>query len=72
MQLETQNLEVARENLDIAFDRYRLGALSGFELREVQKNLLEAEERLLSIQYQAKMAEITLLQISGKIIGYEV
>ncbi|MFN3556193.1 MAG: TolC family protein [Bacteroidales bacterium] len=66
--LETQNLEVARENLDIAFDRYRLGALSGFELREVQKNLLEAEERLLSIQYQAKMAEISLLQLSGRIL----
>ncbi|MFW5725972.1 MAG: TolC family protein [Bacteroidota bacterium] len=68
LSLETQNLEVARENLDIAFDRYRLGALSGFELREVQKDLLEAEERLLSIQYQAKMAEISLLQISGRIL----
>lgn len=66
--METQNLEVARENLDIAFERYRLGALSGFELREVQKDLLEAEERLLSIQYQAKMAEISLMQISGRIL----
>ncbi len=71
LELETQNLDVARENLDIAFDRYRLGALSGFELREVQKNLLEAEERLLSIQYQAKMAEISLMQITGRIIGYQ-
>jgi outer membrane protein, adhesin transport system len=69
LSLETQNLEVARENLDIAFDRYRLGALSGFELREVQKDLLEAEERLLSIQYQAKMAEISLMQISGRILN---
>lgn len=69
LSLETQNLEVARENLDIAFERYRLGALSGFELREVQKDLLEAEERLLSVQYQAKMAEISLLQISGRILG---
>jgi outer membrane protein, adhesin transport system len=66
--LETLNLQAARENVEIAFDRYRLGALSGFELREVQKNLLEAEERLLSIQYQAKMAEISLLQISGRIM----
>jgi len=66
--LETQNLDVARENLDIAFDRYRLGGLSGFELREVQKDLLEAEERLLSIQYQTKIAEISLLQISGRIL----
>ncbi|MFN2395813.1 MAG: TolC family protein [Bacteroidales bacterium] len=68
LELETQNLAAARENVEIAFDRYRLGALSGFELREVQKNLLEAEERLLSIQYQAKMAEISLLQISGRIL----
>lgn len=68
LNLETQNLDVARENLDIAFERYRLGGLSGFELREVQKNLLEAEERLLSIQYQAKMAEISLMQISGQIL----
>lgn len=69
LDLETQNLEVSRENVDIAFERYRLGELSGFELREVQKNLLEAEERLLSIQYQAKMAEISLLQISGRILN---
>ncbi len=68
LELETQNLDVARENLDIAFERYRLGALSGFELREVQKNLLEAEERKLSIQYQAKMAEISLMQIAGNIM----
>jgi outer membrane protein, adhesin transport system len=68
LNLENQNLAVARENLEIAFERYRLGALTGFELREVQKNLLEAEERLLSIQYQAKMAEINLLQLSGRIL----
>ncbi len=66
--LETQNLDVARENLDIAFERYRLGGLSGFELREVQKDLLAAEERLLSIQYQAKMSEISLLKLSGRIL----
>ncbi len=68
LDLEVQNLEVARENLDIAFERYRLGALSGFELRGLQQNLLEAEERMLSIQYQAKMAEISLLQMSGRIL----
>ncbi len=69
LDLEVQNLEIAKENLDIAFERYRLGALTGFELREVQKNLLEAEERLLTIQYRVKMAEISLLQISGNILN---
>ncbi len=70
LEMETQNLDVAYETLDIAMERYRLGALSGLELREVQKNLLEAEERLLSIQYSTKLAEISLLQIAGRVMEY--
>ncbi len=70
LNLEYENLETARENMEIAFERYRLGNLAGIELREVQQSLLEAEERLISLQYQAKLAEISLMQISGKIMEY--
>jgi outer membrane protein, adhesin transport system len=70
VQMEEENLDVARENLEIALERYRLGALSGIELREVQKSLLDAEERLISVKFQTKLAEISLLQIAGKIMGY--
>ncbi len=70
LRLEEKNLEVARENLEIALERYKLGNLSGLELREVQKSLLDAEERLISVKYQAKLAEISLLQISGRIMDY--
>lgn len=70
LKLEEQNLEVAGENLEIALERYKLGDLSGLELREVQKSLLDAEERLISIQYLTKLAEISLLQISGNIMNY--
>ncbi len=70
LEMEYENLETARENMEIALERYMLGALSGIELREVQVSLLDAEERLLGIQYQAKLAEISLLQISGRIMEY--
>jgi outer membrane protein, adhesin transport system len=70
VKMEEQNLNVARENLEIALERYRLGSLSGLELREVQKSLLDAEERLISVKYQTKIAEISLLQISGRIMDY--
>ncbi|MGE4586585.1 MAG: TolC family protein [Mangrovibacterium sp.] len=70
LELEKQNLSVARENLEIALERYKLGALSGLELREVQKSLLDAEERLISVKYETKIAEISLFQISGKIMDY--
>jgi adhesin transport system outer membrane protein len=68
--LEVQNYATATENLSIALERYKLGNLSGIDLREVQKSLLDAKERLLSIQYRAKLAEISLLQISGKVMEY--
>jgi outer membrane protein TolC len=68
--LEQQNLQTATENLSIAMERYKLGELSGIDLREVQKSLLDAKESLLSVQYQTKLAEISLLLISGRIMEY--
>ncbi len=70
LEMEEQNLMVAYETVDIAMDRYKLGALSGIELREAQKSLLDAEERLLSIQYQTKLGEVSLLQMAGRILEY--
>jgi outer membrane protein TolC len=70
LRLEEQNLEVARENLEIALERYKLGDLAGLELREVQKSLLDAEERLISVKYLTKLAEISLMQIAGRIMDY--
>jgi outer membrane protein, adhesin transport system len=68
--LEQQNLQTATENLYIAMERYKLGSLSGIDLREVQKSLLDAKESLLGIEYQAKLAEISLMLISGRIMDY--
>jgi adhesin transport system outer membrane protein len=70
IRLEEQNLETATENQSIAMERYRLGDLSGLDLREVQKSLLDARESLLSVQYQAKLAEISLRLISGHVMEY--
>lgn len=68
--LEQQNLQTATENLEIAMERYRLGSLSGIDLREVQKSLLDARESLVSVEYQAKVAEVSLMLISGRILDY--
>lgn len=70
LNLEKQNLVSAKENHEIAKERYLLGDLSGIEMREAQKSLLDAEERILSAQYNTKMCEISLLQISGKVTVY--
>ena len=70
LNLERQNLIAAKDNHDIAMERYMLGDLSGIEMREAQKSLLDAEERILAAEYDTKLCEISLLQISGKITHY--
>ncbi len=70
LELQEQNLKTAQETMDIAQERYLLGNLSGIEMREAQKSLLDAEESLLQVQYDTKVCEISLLQISGRIMQY--
>lgn len=70
IRLEEENLTAARENYRIAMERYRQGELPGIEMREAQKSLLDAEERILTAQYNTKLCEISLQQISGNVTVY--
>ncbi len=70
LSLERENLITAQENHYIAHERYMLGDLSGIEMREAQQSLLDAEERILEAQYNTKLCEISLRQISGDIMSY--
>ena len=70
LKLERENLIAAIENHEIASERYMLGNLSGIEMREAQKSLLDAEERILSAEYDTKICEISLLQSRGNITKY--
>lgn len=63
--LERGNIEIATQNLDITLDKYRLGNITPLELREAQRNFIDANNRYLEIKYQGKLAEIYLKQISG-------
>lgn len=68
--LEESNLQIARDNFNIATERFNLGTMSGLEMRDIQRAYLDAEDRVLAAQYQAKLAEISLKQISGRISEY--
>ncbi|SFH35053.1 TolC family protein [Pedobacter insulae] len=65
VKLERKNVELAKQNLSITLDKYRLGSIAPLELREAQRNAINANSRYVEIQYQAKIAEITLKEISG-------
>lgn len=63
--LETQNLNVAKQNLDITMEKLRFGTLTPLEFREAQRNYINALSRYTDAQYQTKLAEISLKELAG-------
>lgn len=66
--LETENYTIAKHNIDIAFDRFKVGIATSYELREVQRNAVAAETRLIETKFAAKAAEIELIRLSGTLL----
>ena len=67
LSIEQKNYQVAKENSEIALERFRLGIASYLEFRDAQVNLLSAENRLITSVYQIKEQEIELLGLSGNL-----
>lgn len=67
VKLERQNQQIAKQNLDISLEKFRLGSLSAIEFREAQLNYLNACDRYINAQFQAKQAEIALKLVAGSL-----
>jgi outer membrane protein TolC len=65
VKLEEANQKIAKQNLDITLEKFRLGSIAPIEFREAQRNFVEATVRFSNAQYQAKIAEISLKEIAG-------
>jgi outer membrane protein len=68
LQLEEENIKLVRENLFIARERYRLGISTFLEMREAQRSLEEANNRLIGARYNTKAAEIELMRLRGDLV----
>jgi outer membrane protein TolC len=66
--LEEENILLARENVDIIFQTYKLGAATLVQLREAQNSLEDANNRLIAARYATKLAETELLRLKGDFV----
>ena len=66
--LEEENILLAKENVFIALERLRLGISTYLELRETQKSLELAYDRLIAARYNTKLAETELLRLKGDLL----
>jgi outer membrane protein TolC len=68
LRLEEENIVLARENVQIVFDVYRLNSSTLIQLKEAQKSLQDAFTRLIRARFQAKQAETELLRLKGELL----
>ncbi|NNC34751.1 MAG: TolC family protein [Croceitalea sp.] len=68
-ELQQQNVTTATNNYDRSNERYKLGQITSVELRQAQINLLNAKTNKNLAKYNAKLAELQLLQLTGQLLN---
>jgi outer membrane protein len=67
IELEDKNETIARQNLDITLEKFRIGTITTFEFRTAQLNYVNARVRNSNAQYIAKLSEIALKELAGNL-----
>ncbi|MDO9594261.1 MAG: TolC family protein [Lutibacter sp.] len=68
IELERSNETIAKENLDITMEKFRIGTIPTIEFRTAQLNYINAIVRYSNAKFQAKLSEISLKEFAGNLM----
>ena len=71
LEVQDKNLQTNRNNFERTQERYQLGQSTSIEFRQAQLNLLNAQQVRSQAKYNAKLAELELLQVSGRLMDVD-
>lgn len=71
LQAEEKNVETNFRNFSRTEEQFKLGQITTIEFRQAQINLLNAQSSLNQAKYDAKNAELIILQLSGDLLNIE-
>lgn len=66
--LEQDNIDAAKENLDIQRERFKVGIANSLEAREAENSYVLALVRLYTAAYNLKVSEVNVLQLEGSLV----
>ena len=72
LKVQEENVETNLNNFDRSQEQYKLGRISSIEFRQAQINLLNARTNLNLAKYDAKLAELQVLQLTGQLLNVEL
>ena len=70
--IQEQNVITNQNNFDRSKEQFQLGRITGIEFRQAQINLLNALTNKNLAKYDAKLAELQLLQLTGQLLNVEL
>jgi len=68
-ELQQENIKTAENNFDRSKEKFKIGQVNSIEFRQAQLNLLNAELSTNQAKYNAKLAELVILQLSGELLN---
>ena len=71
-EVQENNIATAKNNFERTKERFNIGQVTSIEFRQAQLNLLNAELSRSQAKYDAKIAEILVLQISGELLNVKL
>ena len=66
--LEENNKAIAKQNLNITLDKFRIGTITTLEFRTAQLNYVNAKVRYSNAQFLGKLSEIALRELAGNLV----
>ncbi|GGE37212.1 membrane protein [Psychroflexus planctonicus] len=69
--LQEKNVATNENNFDRTREQFKLGQINSVEFRQAQLNLLNAQTSYNLAKYDAKLAEVQLLQLTGQLLNTE-
>ena len=70
-QIQEQNVFTNQNNFERSKEQFQLGRITSIEFRQAQINLLNAQTNKNLAKYDAKLAELQLLQLTGQLLNLE-
>lgn len=71
-QIQNKQVETGTYNFERSQAQYRLGSITAIEFRQAQINLRNAQIQRAAAKFQAKLAEMSLIQLSGQLMNVEL
>ncbi|MEG3656710.1 TolC family protein [Arenibacter palladensis] len=71
-QIQEQNVVTNQNNFERSKEQFQLGRITSIEFRQAQINLLNAQTNKNLAKYDAKLAELQLLQLTGQLLSVEL